>query len=84
MRTAINMQRMCGERKGALISIVHVLQGGKGSTVGMRGLFVGNWTKDPRWNRFASHTCQADRCGKLPYTNLHHRNDPKTAYAHTF
>ena len=55
MRSAWNMQRMCRGRKGALIFIEHVLQGGKGSTVGMRDIFLGNWTKDPRGDRFASY-----------------------------
>ena len=52
MRSACNMNRMCRERKSALVLVKHVLQGSKGSTMGTRGLFVGNWTKDPRGNRF--------------------------------
>ena len=55
MRSACNMQRISKGQKRALILVEHILQGGKGSTVAMRALFVGNWRKDPRGNRFSSY-----------------------------
>ena len=46
---------MCKGQNGAPILIEPFLQGGKGSAVAMRGLFVGNGSKDPRGICFASN-----------------------------
>ena len=83
MRSVCNMQRVCRGRKGALILIEHVLQGGKGSTVGMRGRFVGNWTKDPRGNCYASYLSGRSLQENIAQ-KLHHRNDPQKMPMLTF